>query len=151
MSRASERASERANVTAGGCLRNPLSCYTAPPPSPRRPSIAARTKNAVPCLGTAPRASGVNILSTLFFHRTSRSHPLPPSLPPCRPFWSFRVARLVALLPAKKPLLKGMADVSYVHTFIRRPEKQSGKGGGREGGRKPRRREPVEDWRKKRD
>jgi len=25
------RASERANVTAGGCLRNPLSCYTAPP------------------------------------------------------------------------------------------------------------------------
>lgn len=33
------RASERTNVTAGGCLRNPLSCYTL------RPSIAARTKN----------------------------------------------------------------------------------------------------------
>jgi len=61
-------------------LRNPLSCYTL------RPSIAARTKNTVLCLA-APSASGVNILSTLFFHRTSRTLlPLVFSLFPLVPF-----------------------------------------------------------------
>jgi len=83
------RTNERTNVTAGGCLRNPLSCYTL------RPSIAARTKNIVPCLA-APSASGVNILSTLFFHRTSRT--LSP--------WSFRFSRSSFLLSAEKPLRK---------------------------------------------
>lgn len=66
MSRTRERANGRTNVTAGGCLRNPLLCYTL------RPSIAVEQRTPVPCLA-APSASGVNILSTLFFHRTSRS------------------------------------------------------------------------------
>lgn len=68
-----ERTSERANITASGCLRNPLSCYTL------RPSIVARTKNTVLYLA-APSASGVNILSTLFFHRTRPPSPSPPAL-----------------------------------------------------------------------
>lgn len=43
-----ERASERTNVTAGGCLRNPLLCYT------QRPSIAIEQRT--PCPASPRRA-----------------------------------------------------------------------------------------------
>lgn len=101
MSRTNERASERTNVTAGGCLRNPLSCYTL------RPSIAARTKNTVPCLA-APSASGVNILSTLFFHRTSRT---------LSPPWSFRFSRSSFSFPPRSRYTEGKqaAVRSFAH------------------------------------
>lgn len=100
--------SERANVTAGGCLRNPLSCYTL------RPSIACSNKEHRALPRRTERASGVNILSTLFFHRTSRSRSLRP---PVRPLESFRFSRS---LFSVSPLRKGSRRcASFVRSFVR--------------------------------